>query len=402
MRDIVASSPTLESKQAKLLREDCISLLEEMMHSMKINCQELNQESLAQGVYLSFVQSVLGYMEQFTVNHICPIDRYFTESGMFSSLMDNPTYVMSRIKSYEFNLSSTSVQKQLVSFIFSLSEAAAINQKQCGLIAQLSESMLESEDLGGPGELTLRSFLMQAVIPTFMELNWKDQGAWIVVRPMLEVARIVIQDMVYSFNWGSTCSVNNAIQVLNEILWACCTAMNNIERFKQQVFEAYEGDFDTPRRYYETTSLLLSIVSTCVKPLHVILQQGYSADTAINCIKQIISNFLPVASSDRQEPFIPKELAHSFLTTRVFCRKEFIATTKSWAMDKKGVYYFSRGNMRRRVEVQASSLEETQEAHRQAEEDLLREVSRTAVFGGDGGKEEDATVRRKMLAELIV
>jgi hypothetical protein len=168
------------------IREEYRDLVMTLMTSMKANYQELGpSEASAQGAYVDLVHRVVEFLQQHAQN-ICPIDRFFTDPTSFPLPASDPTYIVARLKSYGVRLFTGKVAKQLVVFLQSVSERAAVDGQQDYLVEQLCACMADTYESGDPNRPTLRSFLMQCIFPAYIECAFSNAAAWILTRPIVQ------------------------------------------------------------------------------------------------------------------------------------------------------------------------------------------------------------------------
>ncbi|KAL1965568.1 hypothetical protein VTN77DRAFT_5652 [Rasamsonia byssochlamydoides] len=201
------------------IREEYRELVMTLMASMKANYQELGHSGgSAQGAYVDFVHRVVEFLQQHTQN-ICPIDRFFTEPTSFPLPASDPTYIVARLKSYGVRLSSGKVAKQLVMFLQSVSERAAVDGQQGYLVEQLCACMAETYESGNPNKPTLRSFLMRCVFPAYVECAFSNAAAWILTRPILQTISQTFANLLFDMDAtdaSCTSSLTNIFSVIFE------------------------------------------------------------------------------------------------------------------------------------------------------------------------------------------
>ncbi|KAI9884770.1 MAG: hypothetical protein M1823_003445 [Watsoniomyces obsoletus] len=208
-------------------REEYTLLLKRLMSAMKSNYLELQQTNVVAGSYVEFVQKVVTYLQQYTVD-ISPVDRFFTDSALFPLPATDPTYVVGRLKNYELKLSSTAaVQKQLASFIQSVSIRAAIDDQQEYLSMQLTDAMTSAFEDSTQESPSLRAFLMKAIIPTYLAHAFAAAAGagWVLARPILEASRAMFEDLLQRFDGMNSMSIDSVESILDEFWDASCRAV---------------------------------------------------------------------------------------------------------------------------------------------------------------------------------
>lgn len=180
------------------LKREYVEMLKQAMAFMRKNYEELQEVATAasdtrtfvQGAYVSFVQHVISLMQQYTVD-ICPIDKFFVDSSVFPLPSNDPTYVVGRLKSYVFKLGESKTRKQLAVFMQTVSERAAVDNEQAYLVGQLHQAMT------GKATDSLRSVLMTAIFPAYLEAAASTSCGWILALPLVEATALVFEDLIY-------------------------------------------------------------------------------------------------------------------------------------------------------------------------------------------------------------
>ncbi|KAI5293933.1 hypothetical protein KEM52_004985, partial [Ascosphaera acerosa] len=145
-------------------------LIEGLMQAMKANYQELGTAAQrSQGQYVDFVQSVIGLLQQH-VQHICPLDSFFTNPKTFPLPTADPTYLVARILSYELRLDDPKTGKQLVTFIQSVLERVILDGQQDYFASQLRADTAEQSPVTADFQ-NLRAFA-SSELATWLETTW--------------------------------------------------------------------------------------------------------------------------------------------------------------------------------------------------------------------------------------
>ncbi|KAL1989751.1 hypothetical protein VTN49DRAFT_6948 [Thermomyces lanuginosus] len=200
MREHVQELEDYGSRDLNSTRAEYRDMLQTLMASMKANYLELGQSGgSAQGAYVDFVHRVVGFLQQHTQN-ICPLDGFFMDPTSFPLPADDPTYIVARLKSYGLRLPASKVAKQLVVFLQSVSERAAVDGQQSYLINQLYECMTDTYESGLATKPTLRSFLLQCVFPAYIECCFSNAAAWIPSWPVLETISRSFAELFYDLD----------------------------------------------------------------------------------------------------------------------------------------------------------------------------------------------------------
>ncbi|MCJ1350087.1 MAG: hypothetical protein MMC33_000068 [Icmadophila ericetorum] len=180
--------------EVSVLRAEYVEILKQLMTAMKHKYQELGHGSNIQGAYVDFVHNVVSVLQQHT-GDIFPVDRFFTEPSTFPLPAKDPTYVVGRLRNYGLRLQDPKALKQLSSFIQGISGQAVMNAQQPSLVNQLQEALSNNFEDGEPRKISLRSFLMQAVFPAYIELAFNTSCGWLLLVPILEAVKLAFENI---------------------------------------------------------------------------------------------------------------------------------------------------------------------------------------------------------------
>ncbi|RAK74531.1 uncharacterized protein BO72DRAFT_199663 [Aspergillus fijiensis CBS 313.89] len=198
-------------------KQEYAEAIQRMMSSMKANYQELgNGTQSVQGAYVDLVHRVVGFLQQHS-RQICPIDPFFIDPASFPLPSTDPTYIVARLKSYEPKVSVESGAKTLVVLVQSVSERAAIDGQQDYLVNQLHSSMSETYESGSPDKPTLRSTMLQAVLPAYLETAFSSRAAWIVSRPIVHTIRLVFKELLFTFDSTDSACVGSVLNMVASV-----------------------------------------------------------------------------------------------------------------------------------------------------------------------------------------
>ena len=188
------------------LRQEYKDLLKHLMTTMKRNYQELGHGSNVRGAYVDFVHRVIEFLQQHT-STICPIDRFFTDNGAFPLPATDPTYVVGQLKNYGLRLQDARTPKQLVVFLQSVSERAAIDGEQQYLVGQLHTAMSNAFETGVSSTPTLRSFLVNNIVPAYIEMAFSTACGWVLAIPFLQALHAVFGELLKDLDGANSGSV---------------------------------------------------------------------------------------------------------------------------------------------------------------------------------------------------
>lgn len=196
------------------LRQEYQVLVKHLMNAMKRNYQELGHGSNARGSYVEFVQRIVEYLQQHTLD-ICPIDRFFTDSTAFPLPAADPTYVVGRLKNYGLRLQDSRTPKQLAVFLQSASERAAVDGQQGYLVGQLHTAMSNVVERGDLAKPTLQSFLIEAIVPAYIDVAFSTSSGWLIASPLLQALRNIFRELLTSLDGTDAASVAGVVSIIS-------------------------------------------------------------------------------------------------------------------------------------------------------------------------------------------
>lgn len=228
MRDSYESTRRHAPMQAESVRREYVALMKQTMASMRKNYEELQQGATFKGAYVEFVQNVVEFIQQYVAADICPVDSFFTNSAAFPLPAMDPTYVVGALRAYDAKLWDPKALKKLAIFFQTLSQRAAVDQQQVYLVSQLCTAISDTYEGGDPNKTTLRSALLQAIFPPYIEAALRSGTGWIVARPILRAIGRSFRDVLYSFSVTNGTSLSSAVRMLDDTLVLLCQSMELI------------------------------------------------------------------------------------------------------------------------------------------------------------------------------
>ena len=221
---------------AMKLRQEYKDLLKHLMGTMKHNYQELGHGSNVRGAYVNFVHRVVEFLQQHTAT-ICPIDRFFMDNGTFPLPATDPTYVVGQLKSYALRLQDARTPKQLIAFLQSVSERAAVDGQQPYLVDQLHAAMANTFEDGMDVRPTLRSFIVKAVVPAYIGMAFSHESGWILALPFLQTLQKVFGELLSDFDGTNIDSITAVTSIatsfLDSVRQPVVTLLNLPEPFRE-------------------------------------------------------------------------------------------------------------------------------------------------------------------------
>ncbi|KAI9681312.1 MAG: hypothetical protein M1817_002595 [Caeruleum heppii] len=376
------------------LRHEYAQLLRAVMSAMKSNYQELQQQQSTSGAYVNFVHRVVGLLQEHTIE-ICPIDRFFTDSTAFPLPATDPTYVVGRLKNYGLRLAEARVHKQVVYFVQSVSERAAVDGLQGYLVEQLRAAMCDTSEASSEEKPTLRRFLAQGVFPAYIELALSTPTGWILADPILRAITAMFGEMLQDLNVTDDESVAAVTEIVTTVLQSI--------RDTVELLVDHSGLLEQASTLHSLALMLDCITSTLV-PTNYICLISRTASSATDCInffsafatfiQQVLHDSEDITSPHEHQSEHPAPSTRAFSDIRSFATHELrTSLTNNWV--RRGEeYYLLRGSVRKAVNVQGRIGTVEEERDR-----VLRAIERfeetRGVMRGLGGGEWGRGRRRR-------
>ncbi|KAI4094230.1 MAG: hypothetical protein LQ344_002309 [Seirophora lacunosa] len=379
IRKSVECKVTTEGSEAVRRKADYKEVLRAMMSSMKSNYQQLGQGSAIRGAYVDFVHRVVEILQQHT-SSVCPIDRFFTDSGSFPLPAADPTYVVGQLKSYGMRLHDHRTPKQLAVFIQSVSERAAMEGQQAQLVDQLYSAMMSSSQAEARGDINLRSFLLTAIFPAYVGLSFSSACGWIMALPILQALRMVLSSIMTIVDGCNQATVESTLMVITDVLRCLRRPMD--------LLVDYTGLMEQAK-----TLMLLSAyfaaVTASLPALDYVCRVCKKSNAARALVKSFKSFGLFAAQSllgleDIEAPdmevFEETNVRDSHADVYVFALQELKDTlSKHWICHEEQ-YYVNRGLTRREVVVPLGLFEEEKAVLINEVEKLFNAVDRMTLL----------------------
>ncbi|KAM0721031.1 hypothetical protein Q7P37_003316 [Cladosporium fusiforme] len=214
------------------LRRGYSDLLRQLMQAMKSNYQDLQlgspndtADSNVQGAYVVFVQQVVTFLQQYTNDHILPVDKFFLDSSAFPLPAADPTYVVGRLRSNGSKLGEAKTRKKVATFLHAVSERAALDGQQVYLADQFYKAMAGTTELGDVQAPSLRHVILTSIFPIYIEKALEGPCAWILALPILEASCKTVADLLYDTALNDENSIVAAREVMGALLGAVQTSI---------------------------------------------------------------------------------------------------------------------------------------------------------------------------------
>ena len=398
MRTSLESATSNPSVTNNELRQEFRSLLKHLMATMKRNYQELGNGSNIRGAYVDFVHRIIEFLQQHT-STICPVDRFFTDNSAFPLPATDPMYVVGQLKNYGLRLQEARTPKQLVVFLQSVSERAAIDGQQPYLVGQLHTAMSNASEDGVSLTSSLRSFLIKDIVPTYVEVAFDTACGWILAMPYLQALQEVFRVLLMDLDGANSVSVDAVASTITAYLSSM-----------RQLLAVFMGCVSDSR---SQDTRILCILSACYSTISALLpvldyiirlsRPTLPAVDTISFFKHLAEYFFAVLHGDCDAD-VPS-LDHGELTAPISGIRKFATLELREALHKTWVrhddeYYVIRGSMRREVLVDVGLYEEQKAqllaafqeffkiysmmpALRGEDDDLLERGGRMALIGED-------------------
>jgi Mus7/MMS22 family len=331
-------------------RDEYRQLVIALMLSMKENYQELGQSGkVAQGQYVEFVHCIVGFMQQHS-QAICPLDKYFTDPACFPPQQRDPEYIVARLKSYGVRLPSQKAAKALVTFLQSVCEVAALDDKQDDLVDQLSACMDDTYESGNVNKPTLRFFLFQCVFPAYIEWSLNHAAAWILVIPIAKTVSRAAHKLLCDIDIND----HDCIVSVNSIF---CVILQSIQKGFRSVFD-HPGYFQDPpalvilQSFIQMMSSMLPVLDYINRNdsydsynMSMLKTLGkYTALATRTLVKSSTTMDLQADESPPSETLVEQHHMPSLFTeTRAFAARELQTCLATNWSKHEGKYFIRRG-----------------------------------------------------------
>ena len=380
-------------------KREYVELLKAMMTAMKRNYQELGSGSSVRGAYVEFAQRVIGSLQQHTAD-FCPIDRFFTDSSVFPLPATDPTYVVDRLRSYKLRLQDSRTPKQLSMFIQTVSERAAGDNQQQYLVGQLSTAMFKEPEKGDRTKPTLRSFLIQAIFPAYIEVAFSTSCGWLFAAPVLTAVKKAFSTIIEDLDGTSQASVDAVGRTIAAFL--------DTVRGSSDLLIVHSGLLEQPH-ILKTMTLCFTAITTILPVLSYIARLSFplSPPTVLHTLGYLRSfaDFAATSLSAKDDDDIfpeapggfdlddanaaaePRRDDDALTNTRGFATgqlKEILQ--RNWVVHD-GRYYNSKGSgnmMRREVGVRIGSFEDERITFLETVREFEARLARFPALGVEG------------------
>lgn len=349
MRESLEDARRDMTSNLPILRQEYQVLVKHLMNAMKRNYQELGHGSNARGSYVEFVQRIIEFLQQHTLD-ICPIDRFFTDSTAFPLPASDPTYVVGRLKNYGLRLQDSRTPKQLAVFLQSVSERAAVDGQQEYLVGQLYTAMSSVVERGDLTRPTFQSFLIKAIVPAYMDVAFSTSSGWLLASPLLQALRNLFRGLLTSLDGTDVASIAGVVSIISAFLGSA--------RKSTELLIDHSGLLEQSHTL-RLLGLIYSGITALIPTLDYIVRLSETTPLVVEFLDYFISfaNFsagLLLNYEDVQSPYMDGEIDYishdaDYHEIRDFALKELRDSLgRNWVCHD-GHYYVIRGNSRQEI-----------------------------------------------------
>ncbi|USP81159.1 hypothetical protein yc1106_08433 [Curvularia clavata] len=335
-----------------------VCMLRDFMESMKHNYQKLSQGTTIIGAYVEFVQKIVRFLKQYT-SDILPVLPFFTDSAAFPLPAEDPTYVVARLCGYAPKLLDSGTAKQLSVFIETVVQQAAADNQQVYLVHQLTSALCTDESPAAD-RVALRSALLQAIFPAYIEEAFSSSTAFTIGRPILLALPSILDTMIFDLRVTQPESVNSITSCIISVSHAFIRGTeqlkdNYLELFQRPyVFSALAHMLDAMISILALLKYMCSrtLPTADAPPLAAYIDQFITYIAAL--LHDTAPDTIPSYPADSHAP--PLDTQHANLLA--FCRRSLEETLSTNWSKSAGAIWFGVGNARREILLDIGTVEE--------------------------------------------
>ena len=399
MREAVEGVGHDNTLNLSALKQEYKDLLKHLMNAMKHNYQELGPASNVRGAYVQFAQDIVESLQQHT-STICPVDRFFTDSSAFPLPVEDPLYVVGQLKNYGLRLQDTRTPKQLAVFLQSITERAVTESQQQYLIDQLYTAVSSEFERGDTGKPTLRSFLIQAIVPAYIEIGFSTPCGWLLLSPILQALQQIFDDLLGVLDGTDEASVAVVSSTMTGFLQSLRAS------FEPMI---WDPSFSQHPHILHLLAESFRTVTALLPTLDYIIRLGGPVDSGIESVSYLRS-FASMTFEDNasysNHDMSRKSIAGippSMIAIRSFALQELKASLSKYWTQHDDRIYVTRGNTRKEVIVNLGTFEEEKDWFMAATQEFLGCLEALPAFrGGDGESQAHECRRGVGLGEVMI
>lgn len=341
----------------KVRKLEYIELLKHLMATMKHNYQELGSQLSVKGAYVDFVQAVVESLQQHTAS-LCPIDRFFTDSAAFPLPTQDPMYVAGQLRNYSLQLRDSGTAMKLLVFIQTIVERAVSDAQPQDVVEQLHRAMTRGFAAQEAANLSLRSFLVQAIFPAYIEVALSTACGWLLAIPILRTLQQNLPEILRDLDGTNRQSIE---AVENTIITLFCHVQRSLHLSvdDSRILQQPSG--------LKVLALYFAVIATALPTLDYIARLREQSPLTVDAIRYFtgFSQFAQAAVLGQEHipaPSIarPRDMPMSdrLESTRRHATQELRETLqKNWRYHNNG-YHVIRGNKPNPVAIDLGSLDE--------------------------------------------
>jgi hypothetical protein len=378
MREDVYATIVQEPSRVAEVKRSYAAMLKNFMHRLKDNYQQLQQGESVTGAYVAFVQKIVQFLKQYT-GDICPVLPFFTDSVAFPLPSTDPTYVVGRLCGYAPKAREPGAAKQLSFFIQTVAQQAAADNQQVYLVGQLT-SALCTDEAPLADRAALRSVLLEAIFPAYIELAFSSRPGHLVARPILQCLPAVLGEIIYGLRVCQPESLSTATQSIVSIARAFIRATEHLKgdlsMFQQlSVLNGLAHMFDTAIAIVRLLDYVVGRTTRDGRPPLVTYLEEFGIYTK-HMIKGTVPDDVPSYRGDANTASSNAQYADIL----AFCQRGLQSSLETnWSIDQDSIW-FGQGHARKQVpyEVVSGELERTRTlAALQAFQDTIHKLAGT-------------------------
>jgi hypothetical protein len=227
MREDVYTTAIQEPAHIPEVKRMYAAMLKEFMARLKSNYQQLQQGATVTGAYVDFVQKIVQFLKQYT-SDICPVLSFFTDSVAFPLPSTDPTYVVGRLCGYAPKARDPGTAKQLSVFIQTVAQQAVADNQQAYLVNQLTTALC-TDDAPVADRVALRTVLLQAIFPAYIEEAFSSRVGHLIARPIMQCLPAVLDEMIFDLRVSQSDSLSMSILGIVSIAHAFIRATEQLK-----------------------------------------------------------------------------------------------------------------------------------------------------------------------------
>jgi hypothetical protein len=356
MREDVYGFSRYESSRAAEARRLYASMLKEFMASMKYNYQQLSQGTTITGAYVEFVQKIVQFLKQYT-NDILPVLSFFTDSAAFPLPAEDPTYVVARLCGYAPKLSDSGKAKELAVFVQTVAQQAAADNQRTYLVHQLTTALC-TDQAPAADRVVLRSVLLQAIFPAYLEELCSSSTAFAISLPILQALPPILDTMVFDLRVTQSDSLSSIASCILSISHAFIRGTEQLKDNHHLLQQPY---------VLSALAYVLDAMTSILAPLEYISSRTLpiaGAPPLVTYMNELVTYIIALLHDGMPDTIpsyagdshTPPDDQHTDLLA--FSRRSLEEGIKTNWGESAGAIWFGIGNARREILLDISTVEE--------------------------------------------